>query len=463
MDEYESPRKRSANDNNKSPGPIHDYEQYMYGGSVGRDRIEENSPNATIEELDEDDEQILDLVGIDEKSERLFTTSSESVEEQSDVVALYHRNAGWGEIAETENISEEKVEAEREIANEVLAGALMGDFNSDPTFWSDVGQVVTGLIPVAGQLGDIRDLVHILDEICNQKGYKKISSWATLVLIAIAFIPGIGDAVAKLGKKGLRYLDNNRILKKMGEFLGENIIAPILERVGDITAPVVGQIKDAIRRKLAEAQDIARQLGEGVDNVIDNVTGRPQVATEGVGNVASSVDNINQPMQMRGQGSGTYKTPDVVAELSKIPNANLFAPGQLEHVLFGNQNRRGKFTGWHHFPSRLPNERVRIKDFGTGGLVKDSNGVYEATAEASFDGGKTWVEKTAKDHTFFPNEWSKERVVDEIASAFKEGRIKNQPNDPARYFQGRSKSGVFIEGYVDSNGQINTAYPVFGR
>ena len=90
MDEYESPRKRSANDNNKSPGPIHDYEQYMYGGSVGRDRIEENSPNATIEELDEDDEQILDLVGIDEKSERLFTTSSESVEEQSDVVALYH-------------------------------------------------------------------------------------------------------------------------------------------------------------------------------------------------------------------------------------------------------------------------------------------------------------------------------------------------------------------------------------
>ena len=40
-----------------------------------------------------------------------------------------------------------------------------------------------------------------------------------------------------------------------------------------------------------------------------------------------------------------------------------------------------------------PNERVRIKDFGTGGLAKDSNGVYKATAEVSFDGGKTWVEK----------------------------------------------------------------------
>ena len=69
MDEREYRQNRSGNNNNKSPGPIHDYEQYMYGGNIGRDRIEENSPNATIEELDEDDEQILDLVGIDEKQE----------------------------------------------------------------------------------------------------------------------------------------------------------------------------------------------------------------------------------------------------------------------------------------------------------------------------------------------------------------------------------------------------------
>ena len=116
----------------------------------------------------------------------------------------------------------------------------------------------------------------------------------------------------------------------------------------------------------------------------------------------------------------------------------------------------------HHFPSRLPNENVRIKNFGADGLVKDSNGVYKAIVEASFDGGKTWVEKTARNHTFFPNEWSKEQVVDEIGSAFKEGRIQNNSGEPARFFQGRSKSGVFIEGYVDSNGQITTAYPRFG-
>ena len=309
MDEYEFRRRREGNDSNKSPGPIHDYEQYMYGGSVGRDRIEENSPNATIEELDEDDEQILDLAGIDEKSEQQNTTSSESVEEQSDVVALYHRNAGWGEIAKTENISEEKAEAEREIGEEVLAGALKGDFNDDPTFWSSVGQIATGLIPIAGQLGDARDLIHALDDICNQEGYKKIGSWAALVLIVIGFVPGVGDFIKGIGKTGIRYLDNNRITKQIGQWLGDNIISPILKRVGDLTAPIVGQIKDAIRRKLDEAQEIARQLGEGAGNVIDDVTRRPQMATEGAGNVPSRMETEppvrgNEPSRMEGNQSG---------------------------------------------------------------------------------------------------------------------------------------------------------------
>ena len=77
-----------------------------------------------------------------------------------------------------------------------------------------------------------------------------------------------------VGKRGIKYLDNNRILKKIGEFLGENIIAPILNRVGDLTAPLVDQIKNAIRRKLEEAQEIARQLCEKANNVIADVTGQ---------------------------------------------------------------------------------------------------------------------------------------------------------------------------------------------
>ena len=136
----------------------------------------------------------------------------------------------------------------------------------------------------------------------------------------------MGDAIKSVGKRGLRYLDNNRILKRIGEWLGDNIISPILERVGDLTAPIVGQIKDAIRRKLAEAQEIARQLGEGVDNVIDDVTGRPQVATEGAGNVPNRMETEppirgNEPMQSQG-GSGGFRFPTPESVLENLSNRN---------------------------------------------------------------------------------------------------------------------------------------------
>ena len=66
-------------------------------------------------------------------------------------VASNSIDAGWGELGNKENITPEKAQAMKEIGEEVIVGALKGDFNDDPTFWSDVGQIVTGLIPVAGQ------------------------------------------------------------------------------------------------------------------------------------------------------------------------------------------------------------------------------------------------------------------------------------------------------------------------
>jgi hypothetical protein len=189
-----------------------------------------------------------------------------------------------------------------------------------------------------------------------------------------------------------------------------------------------------------------------------------QVEAPGVGKVAGEeAFDPKQPMEIRkGPGSGEYKKPKIIADLEKLPNAKLFASGQLEHVLFGNQNKAGRFTGWHHFSSRRPGERVRLaNDLSMDQLERDSHGVYKATVEASFDGGKTWVQKTASDHTFFPDGWSKEKVVDEIASAFKEGR--DRVSLPGYDFSGRSQSGVYIAGYLDNSGNIVSAFPIFGK
>ena len=68
MSEYDHNHDRDRH-TEQGEGIIRKYERYMYGGNVARDRIEENSPNATISELDEDDLQILNLVDSDEKQE----------------------------------------------------------------------------------------------------------------------------------------------------------------------------------------------------------------------------------------------------------------------------------------------------------------------------------------------------------------------------------------------------------
>jgi Bacterial EndoU nuclease len=150
----------------------------------------------------------------------------------------------------------------------------------------------------------------------------------------------------------------------------------------------------------------------------------PEVETVGVpGQSAAKTTEENikdaKALQSKGSGSGEYKKPKIIADLEKLPNAKLFAPNQLEHVIFGNRNKAGKFTGWHHFTSRRPGEDVRIaNNLSLNELEKDANGVYKAAVEASFDGRKTWIQKTGSEHTFFPNEWSRERVTNEIAIAF---------------------------------------------
>ena len=273
-----------------------------------------------------------------------------------------------------------------------------------------------------------RQLGEGVDDITNQKGYKKIGSWATLVLIAIGFIPGIGDGIKTIGKKGLGYLDNNRILKQMGEFLGENIIAPILNLVGDITAPVVGQIKDAIRRKLDEAQQIARQLGEGADNVINDVTGQsqPRLATEGTGNVSFSrvetepLARGNEPLQSTGTPGG-------------------LKPAQPEKVI----NDLKSFQG-------------RTFKFGNETLQLDKKGLKHILERHHPD---YWDGSIKTDQSFLDPRLSINDVVNAISEIMKQNRdlVISKGTNSMHQIEGTYKGINYVVGF--NKGRIGQLYP----
>ncbi len=167
-------------------------------------------------------------------------------------------------------------------------------------------------------------------------------------------------------------------------------------------------------------------------------------------NEAQSTQQTQKPL------AGEYKEPAVIAALKKLPHQDLFSAGALEHLIFG-ELKGTRMTGWHLYTARRPGLQVRIVKYFN---EADGRGVYQAQVEGSVDGGKTWNLKTAKDHTFFSNNWSQAQLVDEVASAFKEGR---EVAEKAGSWKGISKSGLKIEGYLDSTGKMKTAFPIWGQ
>lgn len=122
------------------------------------------------------------------------------------------------------------------------------------------------------------------------------------------------------------------------------------------------------------------------------------------------------------------------------------------HIFEGEINKKGKAVGCHHITAIKSGQSKIVS------VVKQPNakGVYEAVVEVYDKNKGVWIRKDARS-TFFPDSWSKQKVIEEIEAAF---------NSPDRILAGNkwtsvSPSGVKIGGYTDNNGNIATAYPIY--
>ena len=121
----------------------------------------------------------------------------------------------------------------------------------------------------------------------------------------------------------------------------------------------------------------------------------------------------------------------------------------LEHVFFGEINRRGKPVGFHSRPGGIDPEGAHVIRVLDG---PNDQGVYVAKVELRDRRTGRWLEKTS---SIFPDELSREEVLAAIRNAHREG----QGSEP---FRGPSGLGFTIEGYFQ-DGKIATAYPIFRR
>ncbi|MBR7781592.1 EndoU domain-containing protein [Undibacterium luofuense] len=91
----------------------------------------------------------------------------------------------------------------------------------------------------------------------------------------------------------------------------------------------------------------------------------------------------------------------------------------------------------------------------------DRHGIYEAKVEVLNAETGEWIPKKASS-TFFPKEWTPERLNAEVLSAFEnktwvEPKVAGMP----RSWIGMSESGVRMKGHF-LNGKIDTVYPILG-
>jgi ElaB/YqjD/DUF883 family membrane-anchored ribosome-binding protein len=125
-----------------------------------------------------------------------------------------------------------------------------------------------------------------------------------------------------------------------------------------------------------------------------------------------------------------------------------FEEGSLQHVFEGEINKNGKLVGIHtESSSAAPPSRI-IPDKPNVGPDE----VYTGKVELYGQSKSTNLGKS----TFFPKSWSKEKVVNEINSAFKNKKWDSKNN----IWVGKSNSGVKIEMYLDpKTGKITAPRP----
>lgn len=124
-----------------------------------------------------------------------------------------------------------------------------------------------------------------------------------------------------------------------------------------------------------------------------------------------------------------------------------------KHIFEGEINPQGKATGVHHVEA-IVNGKSRII---SGTRIEGPNGTCKEKVEVQ-DANGNWIAKTANMgySTFFPDNWSKRKVMEEVTHAFN-NRIK--VTGTSNEWKGFSRDGVEIRMYLNNNNGIISAFP----
>ena len=217
----------------------------------------------------------------------------------------------------------------------------------------------------------------------------------------------------------------------------------------DTAGMVAGMVASGVTAKglngiEAEANKLAK-APKGIDGV-----------TEGAGNVAEDVGKAGKGLEGAANGAESaaedagkvVETSYGKSTLNSLKNTENFTDSAIEHIFEGQVNARGKAVGYHYEGIEGTSGNVIP---GTESSVNNI-GIYKAKVEVN------GIPKTASGgfSSFYPKSMSPQEVIGSINEAYR-NRVYIRGNT----YSGLTSSGMEIEMFLDKNGKIISAYPVY--
>ncbi len=134
-------------------------------------------------------------------------------------------------------------------------GFVRGDFSDRDGAGKVAGQIIGGLVPIYGQIADLRDIAAAVVDVANGKE----GGWANLGMATVGVVPGVGDAL----KAGLKAGREARQIAKHGDEIAAAAAAAARrgEKIGEGATSIVYREGNNVRKVVKDEVAVDGGLG----------------------------------------------------------------------------------------------------------------------------------------------------------------------------------------------------------
>ncbi|MEQ5998206.1 T7SS effector LXG polymorphic toxin [Bacillus amyloliquefaciens] len=320
------------------------------------------------------------------------------------------------------------------------------------TAWDIVKGIGVGLYDVGKDtITGVKDLAvgawdfyHLSDE---QKVAKTISAVLNTPSYAKIIWTNLADSWNDKMVNGDAYSRSHYITYAIGSIVGlkgSGSAVKVSSKLAKTGAAKVDNVLEAGEK--AAAKHVKTGIEKGKDYINSVSKNKYQPALAGIAQDIENTHNVKNTPLLK-----SIIEDQKESVLSKSVTSN-FSTGKskytadtMKHIYHGEVNKRGKAVGYHH-------ESMMGGKIIPGTEKKpDKNGVYMAKVEVGS------VKKIA-DSSFFPREWNRADVLKAIDEAY---HTRKQVR--SNKYRGITSTGIKIEMYLNSDGTIATAYPLYKK